>query len=187
MCSGRFDQAIDEMEAAQLIDPSSMMLGTSRSLPYYFKRDYRRAIRQLELVLDIDPKLTFARYYLAAAMIHFGDPESAIRELEAIIENEPLQQAIALVGFSYSELGRFDAARRQLDRLDELALERHVSPYVRAVVHCGLGEIDEALGLLKQAYYEKAPWLVFLRIDPFLTRLYGEPGFEWLLDKLDMR
>lgn len=187
MCSARFDEAIEEMEAAQMIDPSSMMLGTSRSLPYYFKRDYRRAIRQLELVLDIDPRLTFARYYLSAALIHFGDPESAIRELESIIEHEPLQQAMALVGFAQAELGRFDAARRQLDRLDELSLERHVSPYVRAIVHCGLGEVEEALALLKQAYYEKAPWLVFLRIDPFLTRLYGEPGFEWLLDKLDMR
>jgi tetratricopeptide (TPR) repeat protein len=156
-------------------------------LPFYFKRDYRRAIRQLELVLDIDPQLTFPRYYLGAALIHFGDPEAAIRELETIIEHEPMQQAIALVGFSYAEMGRFDAARRQLDRLDELSRQRYVSPYVRAIVHCGLGETDEALALLKQAYYEKAPWLVFLRIDPFLTRLYGESGFEWLLDKLAMR
>ena len=187
MCGGRFDEAVEEMDAAQMIDPSSMMLGTSRSLPHYFKRDYRRAIRQLELVLDIDPRLTFARYYLAAALIQFGDPETAIRELEAIIEQERLQQAMALAGFAYAELGRYDAARRQLERMDELAGERHVSPYVRAIVHCGLGEVGEALAYLKQAYYEKAPWLVFLRIDPFLTRLYGEPKFEWLLDKLDMR
>lgn len=187
MCARRFDEAIEEMEAAQMIDPSSMMLGTSRSLPYYFKRDYRRAIRQLELVLDIDPRLTFARYYLGAALIQFGDPESAIRELEAIIEAESLQQAIALVGFAYAELGRYDAARRQLERLDKLSERRHVSPYVRAVVHCGLGETNEALALLEDAYSENAPWLVFLRIDPFLTRLYGEPGFESLLDKLRMR
>ncbi len=187
MCSGRFDEAVVELDAAQMIDPSSMMLGTSRSMPYYYKRDYRRAIRQLELVLDIDPNLAFARYYLAAALIQFGDPQAAIRELDEIIDKEPLQQAIALAGFAHAELGRYEEARRQLDRLDDLARERHVSPYVRAVVHCGLGETDEALALLRQAYHDKEPWLVFLRIDPFLTRLYGEPGFGWLLDKLGMR
>lgn len=186
MCVGRFDEAIEELEAAQMIDPSSMMIGTSRSLPYYFKRDYRRAIRQLELVLDIDPGLTFPRYYLSAALIHFGDPEAAIRELEGIIETEPLQQAIALVGFAWAELGRYEAARRQLERLDEMSFERHVSPYVRAVVHSGLGETDEALALLNEAYLEKSPWLVFLRIDPFLTRLYGDPRFDALLDKLHL-
>lgn len=187
MCARRFDEAIDEMEAAQMIDPSSMMIGTSRSLPHYFKHDYRRAIRQLELVLDIDPGLTFPRYYLGAALIHYGDPQAALRELEAIIDAEQLQQAVALAGFAYAELGRYDAARRQMQRLDDMSRERHVSPYVRAVVHCGLGEVDEALAMLMQAFYEKSPWLVFLRIDPFLTRLYGEPEFENLLDKLHMR
>jgi tetratricopeptide (TPR) repeat protein len=187
MCRGQFDEAREQIEHAQLIDPSSLVYSTSRGLPFYFSRDYRRAIRQFELVLEIEPRLTIARYYLGAALVHFGDPVAAIREFEMLVDEEPLQQAIALLGFSYAEAGRSDEARRQLDRLDELSFERYVSPYVQAVVQCGVGQVDAALDLLEQAYVEKAPWLVFLRIDPFLTCLYGEPRFGRLIEKLGLQ
>ncbi len=187
MCTGRFDDALEQIEMAQLIDPSSMLLSTSRGLPFYFKRDYGRAARQFELVLDIDPQLTYARYYLGAALVHGGDPHSAIREFEMLVDDEPVQQAIALLGFCYGEAGMFDAARGCIKRLDEMEKDRHISPYIRAIVHCGLGEIEEAFAMLDRAFHEKAPWLVWLRIDPFLTRLYGESRFERLIDKLQLR
>lgn len=187
MCKGRFTEALDEIEHAQLIDPSSLVLSTSRGLPFFFDRDYRKAIRQFELTLEIDPGLTYARYYLGAALVHSGDPEAGIREFEIVVEDDPTQQAIALLGFSYAEAGRHEDARRQLDRLDEMSLERYVSPYVRAIVQCGLRRVDEALDLLEQAWLERAPWTVLLRIDPSLTCLYGEPEFTRLLDKLRLR
>lgn len=187
MCSRRFDEALEQIEMAQSIDPSSMVLSTSRGLPFYFKREYTRAVRQFELVLEIQPYLTYARYYLASTLVHSGDPHWAIREFEMLVEDEPIQQAIALLGFSYAEAGKYDSARSCVRRLDEMEQDRYISPYVRAIVHCGLGEIEEALDLLEQAYREKAPWLVWLRIDPFLTRLYGEPRFETLLDKLGLQ
>ena len=187
MCMGRFEEAREQIEHAQLIDPSSLVYSTSRGLPFFYSRDYRRAIRQFELVLEIEPRLTIARYYLGAALVHFGDPIAAIRELETLVDDEPLQQAIALLGFSYAEAGRLDDARRQLERLEQLSRDRYVSPYVIAVLHCGLGNVDQALDLLERAYEERAPWLVFLRIDPFLTCLYGEPRFGRLIEKLGLQ
>ena len=187
MCMGRFDEARELIEQAQLTDPSSLVYSTSRGMPFFYSRDYRRAIRQFELVLEIEPRLTIARYYLGAALIHFGDPVAAIRELEMLVEDEPLQQAIALLSFSYAEAGRLEDARQQLDRLEQLSFERYVSPYVQSIVHCGLGNVERALDLLEQGYDEKAPWLVFLRIDPFLTCLYGEPRFGKLIERLGLQ
>lgn len=186
MCKGRFDEALEELEQAQIADPSSLILSTSRGLPFYFKRDFRQAIRQFEMTLEVDPRLLYARYYLAAALLHSGDPGGAIRELEMLVDEEPLQQSIALLGFSYAEAGRLDAAERQLERLNELSARRYVSPYVKAIVHCGLGNSDDALSLMEQAYTEKAPWAVLLRIDPFVTCLYGEPRYIALLEKLGL-
>ena len=187
MCRGRFDEAREQIEQAQLIDPSSLVYSTSRGLPFFYARDYRNAIRQFELVLEIEPRLTIARYYLAAALVQFGDPIAAIREFEMIVDEEPLQQAIALLGFSYAEAGRIEECRRQLDRLEQLSMERYVSPYVRAIVHCGLGNLQHALELLEQAFEERAPWLVFLRIDPFLAALYGELRFNRMIERLGLQ
>lgn len=186
MSSRRFEDALEQIEIAQSLDPGSMVLSTSRGLPFYFKREYARAVRQFEMVLDIQPQLTYARYYLGSALVHGGDPYSAIREFEMLVEEEPVQQAIALLGYSYAEAGKFDSARACIRRLDEMEQVRYISPYIRAILHCGLGELDEALTMLEQAYYERAPWLVWLRIDPFLTRLYGQDRFIDLLKRMDL-
>lgn len=186
MSAGRFEDALDQIEMAQVVDPGSMALSTSRGLPFYFCGEYERAIRQFELVLDIDPNLIYARYYLGSALVHAGQAEAAIREFEAIVENEPVQQAIALLGFCYAEAGRADMARRQLEYLDEMESFRYVSPYVRAIVHCGLWEENKAMEMLEIAYRERAPWLVWLRIDPFLSRLRGDQRFERLSGKLSL-
>ena len=184
MCRGQFDEALEQVEHAQRIDPSSLLLSTTRGLPFYFGRDYRRAKREFERTLAVDPRHISARFYLASALLHSGDPESAIREFESIIEDEPVQQAIGMLGFSYAEIGRCVEAREQLDRLYEMSLDRYVSHYIQALVHCGLGRVDNALTLLERAYEDKDPWLVLLQIDPCLSCMYGEPRFERLLEKL---
>lgn len=184
LSSGRFDEALEQIEVAQQIDPSSLVLSTSRGLPFYFKREFDKAIRQFEMVLDIDPHLAYARCFYGSALVHSGDHDHAIREFEMLAEDEPIQQVIGLLGFSYAEGARFEAAKGCLTQLEEMEQERYVSPYIKAIVNCGLGEIDQALTLLEQGYREKAPWLVWARVDPFLTRLYGEPRFETLLQKL---
>ena len=186
MCRGQFDQALEQIENAQMIDPSSLLLSTTRGLPFYFRRDYRSAIRQFETTLEIDPEHFSARFYLASALLHNGDPEAAIREFEIIINEEPMQQAIGLLGFSYAEAERFDEAHEQLDLLAEISLERYVSPYVQSIVYCGLGKSESAMSMLEQAYREKDPWLVLLRIDPFLSCVYGEPRFMRLVDSLGL-
>ncbi|MBK9156102.1 MAG: winged helix-turn-helix domain-containing protein [Chloracidobacterium sp.] len=183
----RFDEALDQIERAQAAEPNSLALSTTRGLPFYFRRDYDRAIRQFEMVLGIQPNLAYARYYLGSALVHNGDATAAIREFETILEAEQLQQAIALLGYSYAEAGMYDKASEQLRLLDDLGQTRYISPYVRAIVHCGLGDILDALDQLELACQEHAPWLVWLRIDPFLSRLWGEPRFERLLDRLSLR
>jgi len=184
MCRGQFGQALSEIERAQMIDPSSILLSTTRGLPFYFSRDYRNALKQFELTLDIDPGHFSARFYLACTHLHNGDTERAIREFETIVSEQPIQQAISHLGFCYAEAGRFDDALEQLDLLAELSMERYVSPYIRAIVYCGLGRTETVLSLLEQAHRERDPWLALLRIDPFLSCVYGEPRFIRLVDGL---
>jgi hypothetical protein len=39
-----------------------------------------------------------------------------------------------------------------LHEIDEVSKRRYVSPYDRAVIHAGLGEKDNAIGWLDQAF-----------------------------------
>jgi len=62
---------------------------------------------------------------------------------------------------------------------------RYVSPYIRAYIHNGLGETDEALTQLEKAFEEDALWLVWLNIDMNLANLRDDPRFQRLIRKLN--
>ncbi len=182
----RYDEAQVQIEKAQTLDPSSLILSTIRGLPFYYRHDFKRAITQFRYVLDIDPTFSHARYYLGSALVHAGDPTGAIAEFEKMIEAEPLQQAVALLGYSHAVAGDRVSALKQLARLDEAEERRYVSPYVRALIQTGLGHMDDAITLLEKGFEEKIPWMVFLGVDPFLAGLHSEPRFRSLLRNLNL-
>ena len=76
---------------------------------------------------------------------------------------------------------------RALDILDELkreSTETHISSYDIAVIHVGLGRKERALEALENAYQERSEWLRYLRVDPRLDPLRGDPRFEKLADQI---
>jgi tetratricopeptide (TPR) repeat protein len=63
------------------------------------------------------------------------------------------------LGYAHAASGDAPRARAVLQELQELAKQRYVSPVVLAVVHVGLGEMEEALMLLEQGYREGDPYI----------------------------
>ena len=55
-----------------------------------------------------------------------------------------------------------------------------------AIVNVGLGRMAEALDGLEQAYRERIPWLMFIRVDGRLARLRGDPRFEALATAMNI-
>jgi hypothetical protein len=56
-----------------------------------------------------------------------------------------------------------------------------VSEYNIALIHLALGDIDQALALLKKAYFSHDPWLEHLKVDPRLDALRDQSRFKELL------
>ena len=72
--------------------------------------------------------------------------------------------------------------------MDAIAARRHISPYHLALVHCGLGRIEEALDLLERALRRSKTRKFFgwASIRNWI-RLHGHPRFNDLLRKLNHR
>ena len=56
--------------------------------------------------------------------------------------------------------------------------------YYFALVHAGLGQLDQALRYLERAYEERSTVLAYLLIDPRLAPLRDEPRFLALTRRL---
>jgi hypothetical protein len=68
-------------------------------------------------------------------------------------------------------------ARKILNWLLTPRTGSYVSPYFVALVHTGLGERDLALASLYQAYKDRQPGMIFMRIDPRFAPLRTDPRF----------
>jgi tetratricopeptide (TPR) repeat protein len=102
------------------------------------------------------------------------------------LNDDPLP--LALLGHLCGKIGRRKEALQILDQLRELrdsSKDRYVSPYNLALVHLGLDQKDEAMQFLKETYEDRDGYnIMFIRIEPLLDPLRGDPRFEALAEKV---
>src|SRR2546425_3918084 len=63
-------------------------------------------------------------------------------------------------------------------------LRDYVSPVALATLYLGLGEYGQALEWTERAYEERRGWLAYLKVNPLLDPLRGQPRFEALVKKM---
>jgi len=186
MAMSRFDESLEQIEEAQRLDANSLYLITIRGVPFCYKGEFEQAIRQFQLVLEIDPGFKRAHYYLAWALFHSGRRAEGIAEFEKVVVAEPIQQTFAFLGYCYAAAGMIEKAYEMLRRIDRTAHQgKYVSPYHRAIIYAGLGDTNQALTELEKAAEENSIWLIWLNVDLHFKNLHDEPRFKDLIKKLN--
>src|SRR5438874_818597 len=181
----QFEDAIAQLKRALQLDPLSMIINADVGTVLTNARRYDEAIEQLRKTLEMDPSFYYAHYNLGEALEMKGLTEDAVAEYQkaTALNDDPVPQA--LLGHLYAKLGRKDEARRILQRLRDSPKERYVTPYLFAMIHLGLGEKDRAIDFLEKTYEDRDGYsIAFIKVDPFLDPLHGDPRFEALVQKV---
>ena len=69
--------------------------------------------------------------------------------------------------------------RKILDEMQQASRERYISPVAMALVHSGMGEMDEAFRLLERGLDERTPWLSALVLDREPTNIALRTDPRW--------
>jgi TolB-like protein/class 3 adenylate cyclase/Tfp pilus assembly protein PilF len=180
---GRFDEAIAEGKRAIELDPLSPVINLDLGRTLMMARRYDEAIAQLRKTLEIDPTFFYARFNLGIALQLNGDVPAAIAEYtkaQQLADNN--LGARVLLAITKAQSGDKDAAARMLAELEELSRHRSVHPYWRALLYLSLENRDEAIRWLEQAIAEHDGLnIAWIKVDPFLDPLRGDPRFETLV------
>jgi TolB-like protein/Tfp pilus assembly protein PilF len=182
---GRFDQAIAEVKRAIALDPLSLVINSDLGNSYYRARRYDEAIKQLRKTIDLDPDFYYAHWNLGSALKAKGDVAGAIEQYEKARALNEDPSMLGVLGNAYAAAGRKDEAIKIRDELEAISKQRYVSAYSFALVYLGLGDKDEAIRRLQKSYENRAgETLRFIRVDPLLDPLRGDPRFEALAEKV---
>jgi DNA-binding SARP family transcriptional activator/Tfp pilus assembly protein PilF len=184
---GRFEQAIDVIEAARRTSPTSPAESAYIAMVCYHARAFERALVEARLALVMSEQFPLGWWTLGLAQEQLGRIAEAIASYEravALTAGSPLM--LAQLGRAHARAGNVGEARAIAARLYDEG-EAHVpTPYFTASLYAALGELQPALDWLERSYRERAPHLVFLKVAPEMDGLRGEPRFRQLLARIGL-
>jgi tetratricopeptide (TPR) repeat protein len=180
--TGQFDRAIGELKRALELDPLSMIINANLGQTYCYSRRYEEAIAQLHRTIEIDPSFYYAHYQLGEALEFKGNRDAAIAEYQQARELNDDPLVLALLAQAMAKAGNPAQARNVLEQLKEESRHRYVTAYGIGLVYLGLGENEEALRWFEKSYQDRAGTEIgYIKVDPFLDSLHGNPRFEKLV------
>jgi tetratricopeptide (TPR) repeat protein len=185
--TGRLDDAIAETKRAQEADPLSLISNVAAGQAFYFARRYEQAIEQLRKALEMDSTFYLAHWLLAMVYEQVGRYEEAIAEgQKALGVSESAPSALSVLGHAYAASGKRAEAQKVLAELKNPLKQRYVAPLYIAVIYAGLGDKAPALEWLERAYEDHSDRLAWIKVDPRLDGLRGEPRFQDLLRRMHL-
>jgi serine/threonine-protein kinase len=179
---GRMEEAIAEFRRAEELDPLSLIILATGAMTLYMARRFDEALTQIEKCLRMDPGFVLSYLYRGWILTQLGRAEEAVADLrESISRSRPGAVQIAHLGYALARAGKRQEAERCLSDLDALAERRYVPKHVRATVWAGLGDREQTLTWLEQAFEERSALMHWLKPDPVFDFVRDDPRFQRLL------
>jgi len=181
---GRHAEAFATSERARALDPLSLLIQANNGMYFFLGRDYDRAIEVERQALELDAKCYTCRTYLAIALAQSRRLPEALKEarLVRLPDANPLDVATATTALATA--GQRAEAEASLRRLQQLRKQRWVCPYELGTTYLILGNKEQALRELENAYQAHSICMTWAKDDPRLDPLRSEPRFQAILQRM---
>ncbi len=184
---GRFDEALTEIKVALELDPLSIMINAIFGGIFIFARRFEEAIEQLRKTIEINPNFPFAYLWQAGAYSGIGDYDNALVSLlksETLIKD--MTYSIGLLGWGYALADQNIKALKVLERMEKLSENKYVSSLHKAFIYIGLDNKDKTFEYMEKAYFEREPWMIYIKTLPLFDSLHSDPRFIELVKKMGL-
>ncbi len=183
----RLEEALEEMERALQLEPTSLVMNSFMGATLYFAGRYDKAIEQCRRTIEMDPNFAVAHWHLGLAYEQTEMFDEAIAEFQTAITlsgGSPLLKAS--LGHAYAKAKRRGEATKILGELNDLSQRRYVSSYERAAISTALGDEKQSFQWLESAYEEHSFHMVYLRVWPQFSGIRSDPRFQKLIQRLGL-
>jgi serine/threonine-protein kinase len=179
---GRLDESLEEQLKARELDPLSSIIARQLAVPYYFKRDYARALELLRQANELGP--AFTTTFEIGICIQNRLFNETLAELEKA-KRERKNDSILIydTGMLYAAQGRRAEALQIIKELEDISGASLSQAHWIAKIHATLNEKELAFSWLERGLAAGAI-TVFYKDEPVWDSVRSDPRFADLLRRM---
>jgi serine/threonine-protein kinase len=184
---GRLDEALEQILLAQLLDPVSSIIARDVAVTQYYRGEFDLALEHCDHTIELNPH--FAPAYLTLGLVQEQrrDLDEAVAAFRRAMDLEPnslrMQSALAR---TLALAGKREPAIETLQRLEQLAASRYVSPVEFMTAAFAAGDLESGFRWLTKACDERCFEMLTLKADPRFGGLRDDPRFNAITSRVGL-
>ena len=184
---GRNDEALREVARSIELDPLSVHVLAEAQFANLLARQNDQAIALGRRLEEIEPGFGTSHLYTGLAYADKGDFGRAVAELQTAVRVDPNPTNKAYLAYARARAGDKAGAERILTELERISAHQYVCPFEVASAYAGLGRKQEVYRWMRKAVHDRADCMVWLRTEPWLLSLRGDPEYRALTHEIGFR
>jgi len=181
---GHFDQAMAQSDTIGTMDPAGNFLIGRGSLLYFARRN--EELKDLMIkVVSMDTSVAWGYDWLGMAYIELEEYENSVSTYYKAFElSDGTVEVGGGLGHALGLAGDYATAKRMAEYYSLKSGDHYLPPVQRAFIHIGIGEYDEAIHLLEQAYEEHSWFLAFIQAEPWYDPIRDDERFNRIIENM---
>ena len=180
-CIGRFDEAIQLTKKSITFDPIKPATYFNFGQLLYHTNHPEEAVASYKKALELNPQFPRAHIFLGKVYLLQGKPELALTEMTQ--ETDEAWRMFGLI-LTNQALGR----KKEVDDLFSEYIVRFSNDnmYQLAEIYAVREDKDKAFQYLEKSYIARESRLTYLKGDPLLKNLEGDPRYVTFMKKMKL-
>jgi class 3 adenylate cyclase/tetratricopeptide (TPR) repeat protein len=181
----RFDDALVEIERANVLDPLSSYVMFTSAVIHWNNRQTELAAKDCTRSVELSFENAAPHSLMGLIFLSKGDRTSASREALLAAQHGGVAAIRGYSGLLFGKLGMKKEALRVLEGLPKTS-DGRPEPYAAALVYVGLGERETAIGQFREAYVRRSTWLPLFNGLPELDEMSTHPGYASIMREMGL-
>ena len=184
--AGRGDEAVAAHRRAESLDPFSLIAIEEVGWPFYYSGRFDEAVDQFRRAVELEPKWDQLYFGLGLALAQQQRYQQAIEAMRTATQlgpDNPFNQASLIY-----ILGRAGCTREAEQLLVNLSSNySYVPRWFLAIIWVGLNDKERALQALEQAFGDREPCLVSLKVEPIFDPVRDDNRFTDMVRRVGLK